>query len=590
MGPEAADGTLVILVCRAKHLPNRRKLDKQSPYVTIRLGTTAKKTPSHFRAGQTPEWTYEIRFQLTRERKPVLKVDVLDETKNDPTPIGNVEIDGSIIFNPENKKIEYDVNGKPIEKYIHDKWYDLTLNGRRAGILYLEMTFYPSAPVVPPKISLPMYPEHELEDPYRAHHHLLTPSQSHSPSHSYSRRSPTQGHGFSSSAPSPGKELPKPPPQHISQSKPKTAADEIFVTGKDPSKFSSLTSMFKSSAGNNNFMDKFNENPEVFVNEDKPSGKYSSKFNLFTKKFQSKEKISNLFNLSDGSKRSSENSAKNSARGDLSRSISPITVYDVDNLDKLERDVQSRYYQSPTNDYHEEEPSPPLPPPHLERASRSSSPTHRQVDDEVPPPVPSHHSHKKSPARRRPPPESPSTRSRSSKDLHDFKNLSIGNTSIPFSADTIGLEDDEEGDNIDSLPTKVYLLDEPVKSLSHPGALATGEINPKYYAPTPSERFNKSLRLQNGNPQKSDVRVDYRTSETGYLGEGKWATSAHHANNSPTKFSPTIFDRMPVGNDENLGFENKPHVPPKIPQGMSEMEYYVLEKEKFLKDINGRRM
>ena len=60
---ESANGTLVIIVCRGKHLPNRRKLDKQSPYVSLRLGTIAKKTSAHFRAGQTPEWTQEIRFE-----------------------------------------------------------------------------------------------------------------------------------------------------------------------------------------------------------------------------------------------------------------------------------------------------------------------------------------------------------------------------------------------------------------------------------------------------------------------------------------------------------------------------------------------
>jgi len=105
LGPESADGTLVIIVCRAKHLPNRRKLDKQSPYVTLRIGTTAKKTSSHFRAGQTPEWTHEIRFELTRDRRPIMKLDVLDETKNDPTPIGTVDIDCSTVFaNPNNEK------------------------------------------------------------------------------------------------------------------------------------------------------------------------------------------------------------------------------------------------------------------------------------------------------------------------------------------------------------------------------------------------------------------------------------------------------------------------------------------------------
>ncbi|KAM9887565.1 hypothetical protein OXX79_013539, partial [Metschnikowia pulcherrima] len=84
---DTAEGTLVVMVCRARHLPNRRKLDKQSPYVLLRIHSVAKKTPAHFRAGQTPEWTHEIRFDLTRDRKPLMRLDVLDETKNDPTPI-----------------------------------------------------------------------------------------------------------------------------------------------------------------------------------------------------------------------------------------------------------------------------------------------------------------------------------------------------------------------------------------------------------------------------------------------------------------------------------------------------------------------
>ena len=100
-----------------------------------RIGTVAKKTLAAFRGGTNPEWTHEMRFELSREETN-FKIDVLDETKNDPT-IGNVEIDASIIFtNPENNE-----NGK----YIYDKWYDLTLNGRRAGMIYLEMTFYPTA-------------------------------------------------------------------------------------------------------------------------------------------------------------------------------------------------------------------------------------------------------------------------------------------------------------------------------------------------------------------------------------------------------------------------------------------------------------
>lgn len=35
--------------------------------------------------------------------------------------------------------------------------------------------------------------------------------------------------------------------------------------------------------------------------------------------------------------------------------------------------------------------------------------------------------------------------------------------------------------------------------------------------------------------------------------------------------------------------EAKPEVPPKIPQGLNEMEYYILEKEKYLRDLQARR-
>lgn len=62
----SADGTLVVMVIRAKHLPNRRKLDKQSPYVIARIGTVAQKTAADFRAGQTPSWTHEMRFQISQ--------------------------------------------------------------------------------------------------------------------------------------------------------------------------------------------------------------------------------------------------------------------------------------------------------------------------------------------------------------------------------------------------------------------------------------------------------------------------------------------------------------------------------------------
>lgn len=53
-GPEI--GTLVVIVDRAKNLPNRKSMGKQDPYCAARLGKEAKKTETDKRGGQTPKW------------------------------------------------------------------------------------------------------------------------------------------------------------------------------------------------------------------------------------------------------------------------------------------------------------------------------------------------------------------------------------------------------------------------------------------------------------------------------------------------------------------------------------------------------
>lgn len=53
-GPEI--GTLVVIVDRAKNLPNRKTMGKQNPYCAARLGKEAKKTETDKRGGQTPRW------------------------------------------------------------------------------------------------------------------------------------------------------------------------------------------------------------------------------------------------------------------------------------------------------------------------------------------------------------------------------------------------------------------------------------------------------------------------------------------------------------------------------------------------------
>jgi hypothetical protein len=65
-------GTLVIVVDRAKNLPNKKSMGKQDPYCAARLGKEAKKTNVDKRGGQTPRW-YVLCNLLGQTNKPGTK-------------------------------------------------------------------------------------------------------------------------------------------------------------------------------------------------------------------------------------------------------------------------------------------------------------------------------------------------------------------------------------------------------------------------------------------------------------------------------------------------------------------------------------
>lgn len=557
--PELADGTLVVIVCRAKHLPNRRKLDKQLPYVTLRIGTTAQRTQAHFRAGQTPEWTQEVRFQLTRDRKPILKLDVLDETKNDPTPIGNTEIDCLVIFaTPENRQ--------PTGKYIYDRWYDLTMNSRRAGMIYLEMTFYPSAPITPPKIlDAPML-HHIKDEPEIYGQHSHHGHMSESDGALYGQHS--SGGYFPASIQS-------------SQGSPKKSFHSSVHS--DP------VSLLKNSAGSGvSNHTAHSDVGEVFVREDdapKKTNKYAAKFQRLKSKLAQKDHITTLW-TSDGSV-----SPEKPTQSRRQRSASPISAYDVD-MSELQKALHGSDIKD-DGEYdsgHLDDEEAPAPPPHLvtSRHSDSLPSLSSRVSNHPLPPVPSNRA-SKSPTRKPP---------------RDFTDpvTPASNTAVPFSADSIGMDEEDE-----VLPTKVKLFGEDVKPLTFNGG-ASGpvegsfggrahrmnpdEIDPRFYAPTPGEHMEQ-VKLHESQltyaGRKAPTRMketDLRTLETGYLGNGK--------------FSPSVFQRMVQHDYDDLNESDimsmkqrdvsKPRVPPKIPQGLTELEYYLLEKEKYLRDVSGNRL
>lgn len=121
-------GTLTIFVHRAKELINVKKLDKQSPFVILRVGHMTCRSKVCFRGGQKPEWSFLAKFQITPEIKPVLDIDCFHETKKAPRFVGKAKL---------NFKTALYAN----EEDGDDQWVEIYNGVEYAGKIYLEMSF-----------------------------------------------------------------------------------------------------------------------------------------------------------------------------------------------------------------------------------------------------------------------------------------------------------------------------------------------------------------------------------------------------------------------------------------------------------------
>ncbi|KAK4040277.1 hypothetical protein C8A01DRAFT_35697 [Parachaetomium inaequale] len=129
-GPEI--GTLVLVVDRAKNLPNRKTIGKQDPYCAARLGKEAKKTTTDIRGGQTPKWDQELRFTVHDSPDYYqLKVSVFNDDKKTEL-IGEAWIDLRDIVVPGGGQ--------------SDQWHQLACRGKYAGEVRIEITYYDARP------------------------------------------------------------------------------------------------------------------------------------------------------------------------------------------------------------------------------------------------------------------------------------------------------------------------------------------------------------------------------------------------------------------------------------------------------------
>ncbi|KAL5527269.1 hypothetical protein ACEPAG_6060 [Sanghuangporus baumii] len=65
-------GTLVVVILKAQHLPNKQRIGKQDPYCCITLNGEKRRTRAIKRGGQHPEWDEEVRFTLFEDTEDIL--------------------------------------------------------------------------------------------------------------------------------------------------------------------------------------------------------------------------------------------------------------------------------------------------------------------------------------------------------------------------------------------------------------------------------------------------------------------------------------------------------------------------------------
>ncbi|KAF8745938.1 hypothetical protein AX14_004239, partial [Amanita brunnescens Koide BX004] len=159
-------GTLIVVVLKANHLPNKRHIGKQDPYCVVSVNGEKRRTKAIKRGGQHPEWDEEIRFTLFEDnnasdqaaqkadsparlppkspRGPknikggkTMKVACFADDPREPDFIGEADVDLTEV----------------LTKGETDEWFTLSNKDKFAGKVYLELTFWSNEP--PPEKKVP---------------------------------------------------------------------------------------------------------------------------------------------------------------------------------------------------------------------------------------------------------------------------------------------------------------------------------------------------------------------------------------------------------------------------------------------------
>ncbi|KAI0959752.1 hypothetical protein AcW1_004490 [Taiwanofungus camphoratus] len=151
-------GTLIVVVLKAKNLPNKRHIGKQDPYCSVVLNGEKRRTKAIRRGGQHPEWDEEVRFTLFE--------DVNDElaSHGDGTPPPPPKSNGKGPPKIKGGKFmglacyaddprEPDLIGETtvdltevLTRGETDEWFTIMNKDKYCGEVYLELTFWSNEP------------------------------------------------------------------------------------------------------------------------------------------------------------------------------------------------------------------------------------------------------------------------------------------------------------------------------------------------------------------------------------------------------------------------------------------------------------
>ncbi|EKM58259.1 uncharacterized protein PHACADRAFT_252455 [Phanerochaete carnosa HHB-10118-sp] len=93
MGSEL--GTLVVVVLKARNLPDKHSFYKQDVFAQVTLQGTTKKTQTDIKGGQHPVWDEELRFSVVDQGKKPIVMEVSCWSKESRTDdvVGKGELD-----------------------------------------------------------------------------------------------------------------------------------------------------------------------------------------------------------------------------------------------------------------------------------------------------------------------------------------------------------------------------------------------------------------------------------------------------------------------------------------------------------------